>query len=174
MQAAKDIDQQERFKTVKCSAVALMKMVMHAKASLAPRPEDDLEAGGYLVGHIEDDVIYVMDAVPVLLDSCSNVHCEFGDKAGLFIGAHEEFTGACGAIAGRVGWFHSHPGFGVWLSGTDVQTQRKFQNFMGIPHAVGIVVDPKRSMSAGQVEIGAFRTYYDDEIADKMRAKKKD
>lgn len=45
---------------------------------------------------------------------------------------------------------------------------------MGIPHAVAIVVDPKRSISAGQVEIGAFRTYYDDEIADKMRAKKKD
>jgi len=22
-----------------------------------------------------------------------------------------------------VGWYHSHPGFGPWLSGTDIQTQ---------------------------------------------------
>ena len=23
-----------------------------------------------------------------------------------------------------VGWYHSHPGFGCWLSGTDINTQQ--------------------------------------------------
>lgn len=95
---------------------------MHVKMSLAPREEDDLEAGGYLIGHVQDDVIWVMDAIPVLLDDCSNVHCDFGDKANNYLINHEEFTGQTGGLLGRVGWFHSHPGFGVWLSGTDVVT----------------------------------------------------
>jgi 26S proteasome regulatory subunit N11 len=34
-------------------------------------------------------------------------------------------------LAGRaeavVGWYHSHPGFGCWLSGVDMQTQTSFE-----------------------------------------------
>ena len=26
-----------------------------------------------------------------------------------------------------VGWYHSHPGFGCWLSGIDMQTQQMFE-----------------------------------------------
>jgi len=26
-----------------------------------------------------------------------------------------------------VGWYHSHPGFGPWLSGTDVETQASME-----------------------------------------------
>jgi len=26
-----------------------------------------------------------------------------------------------------VGWYHSHPGFGCWLSGVDVNTQQSFE-----------------------------------------------
>jgi len=44
------------------------------------------------------------------------------------------------------------------------------------PCGVAIVVDPKRSMSAGKVEIGAFRTYgvgnEADAMSDQMKAKK--
>ena len=113
--------------TVKCSAVALIKMVMHAKKSLAPKAEDDLEAGGYLLGHVENDIIYVVDAVPVLLDDCSNVHVDMGQVALTHLSAHEDANGKCGGAVSRLGWFPSHPGFGVWLSGTDVKTQRIFQ-----------------------------------------------
>jgi len=161
--------------TVKCSAVALIKMVMHAKKSLAPKAEDDLEAGGYLLGHVENDIIYVVDAVPVLLDDCSNVMVSLGEVATQYLGDHEDANKKCGGAISRIGWFHSHPGFGVWMSGTDVGTQRKFQDFFN-PSGVAIVVDPKRSMSAGKVEIGAFRTYgafaEADAMSDKMKAKK--
>ena len=43
-----------------------------------------------------------------------------------------------------VGWYHSHPGFGCWFSGTDVNTQQSFEQLN--PRAVGVVVDPIQSV----------------------------
>jgi len=53
-----------------------------------------------------------------------------------------------------VGWYHSHPGFGPWLSGTDVETQRSQE--MLNPRAFAVVVDPVQSVK-GKVVIDAFR-----------------
>jgi proteasome lid subunit RPN8/RPN11 len=37
-----------------------------------------------------------------------------------------------GSVFGRpemvVGWYHSHPGFGCWLSGVDINTQQVMQD----------------------------------------------
>ena len=44
-----------------------------------------------------------------------------------------------------VGWYHSHPGYGCWLSGIDVSTQMLNQNFQ--EPFVAIVVDPVRTIS---------------------------
>ncbi len=38
-----------------------------------------------------------------------------------------------------VGWFHSHPGYGVFLSGMDMFIQN---NFFNMPYQVAYVVDP--------------------------------
>jgi 26S proteasome regulatory subunit N11 len=47
-----------------------------------------------------------------------------------------------GKIEGRiVGWYHSHPGHGLFLSQTDLQTHMGFHQFT--PYAVSLVVDPK-------------------------------
>ena len=56
-----------------------------------------------------------------------------------------------------IGWYHSHPGYGCWLSGIDVNTQMQNQRFQD--PFVAVVVDPNRTISAGKVDIGAFRTY---------------
>ena len=56
-----------------------------------------------------------------------------------------------------IGWYHSHPGYGCWLSGIDVATQQQQQAFLD-PY-LAIVIDPDRTISAGKVEIGAFRTF---------------
>jgi 26S proteasome regulatory subunit N11 len=53
-----------------------------------------------------------------------------------------------------VGWYHSHPGFGCWLSGVDVNTQVSFEQLN--PRAVAVVVDPIQSVK-GKVVIDAFR-----------------
>lgn len=54
-----------------------------------------------------------------------------------------------------VGWYHSHPGFGCWLSNVDVNTQQSFEQLN--PRAVAVVVDPIQSVR-GKVVIDAFRT----------------
>jgi 26S proteasome regulatory subunit N11 len=70
-----------------------------------------------------------------------------------------------------VGWYHSHPGFGCWLSSVDVQTQQVclflfffvfliilWQSFESLdPRSVAVVVDPIQSVK-GKVVIDAFRT----------------
>lgn len=53
-----------------------------------------------------------------------------------------------------VGWYHSHPGFGCWLSSVDINTQQSFEQLQ--PRAVAVVVDPIQSVP-GKVVIDAFR-----------------
>eukprot|EP00828_Plagiopyla_frontata_P042265 TRINITY_DN6259_c0_g1_i2.p1 TRINITY_DN6259_c0_g1~~TRINITY_DN6259_c0_g1_i2.p1 ORF type:complete len:246 (-),score=41.52 TRINITY_DN6259_c0_g1_i2:122-859(-) len=53
-----------------------------------------------------------------------------------------------------VGWYHSHPGYGPWLSGVDINTQQSFEQLN--PKAVAVVVDPVQSVK-GKVVIDAFR-----------------
>ncbi len=54
-----------------------------------------------------------------------------------------------------VGWYHSHPGFGCWFSGTDVETQMSYEKMH--PRAVGVVVDPVQSVK-GKVVMDCFRS----------------
>lgn len=62
-----------------------------------------------------------------------------------------------GRLENMVGWYHSHPGYGCWLSGIDCQTQMTQQMFQ--EPFLAIVIDPHRTIAAGKVELGAFRTY---------------
>lgn len=65
-----------------------------------------------------------------------------------------------------VGWYHSHPGFGCWLSSVDVNTQTviswyltDLQIFEKIDaRCVAVVVDPIQSVK-GNVVIDAFRLF---------------
>lgn len=54
-------------------------------------------------------------------------------------------------VAGRrenvVGWYHSHPGYGCWLSGIDCSTQMMNQQFQ--EPWLAVVVDPVRTMASG-------------------------
>ena len=53
-----------------------------------------------------------------------------------------------------VGWNHSHPGFGCWLTGLDINTQQSFEQLN--PRLVSVVIDPVQSVK-GKVVIDAFR-----------------
>ncbi len=53
-----------------------------------------------------------------------------------------------------VGWYHSHPGFGCWLSGVDVNTHASFEKLD--PRNIAVVVDPIQSVK-GKVVIDAFK-----------------
>ena len=56
-----------------------------------------------------------------------------------------------------VGWYHSHPGFGCWLSGVDINTQQSFEALS--ERAVAVVVDPIQSVK-GKVSTGYTNVHF--------------
>ena len=54
----------------------------------------------------------------------------------------------------QLGWYHSRPGYGCWLSGVDINTQQSFEALT--QRVVAVEVDPKQSVR-GEVVIDAFR-----------------
>ena len=56
-----------------------------------------------------------------------------------------------------VGWYHSHPGFGCWLSGVDINTQQSFEALTS--RAVAVVVDPIQSVK-GKVGFLNYETVF--------------
>lgn len=59
-----------------------------------------------------------------------------------------------GRMENLVGWYHSHPGFGCWLSMVDIQTQKSFERLH--PRSVALVIDPVQSVR-GRVVMDCFR-----------------
>merc|ERR1711934_825118 len=51
-----------------------------------------------------------------------------------------------------VGWYHSHPGFGCWLSGVDINTQQSFEQLN--QRAVAVVIDAFRLISPQTLMLG--------------------
>lgn len=52
-----------------------------------------------------------------------------------------------GRLENVVGWYHSHPGYGCWLSGIDVNTQLTNQQFQD-PFVAVVVSSSPLSRSA--------------------------
>lgn len=138
------------FKSAKVSALALLKMVMHAQSG------GNLEIMGLMVGKIDGNSIIVMDSFALPVEGTET-------RVNASLAAYEYMVNfqSNAKLAGReenvVGWYHSHPGYGCWLSGIDVTTQMNNQKFQD--PFVAIVIDPIRTIASGRVDLGAFRTY---------------
>lgn len=140
----------QHFKYVRVSAVALVKMVMHARSG------GDIEVMGLMLGHVEHETFIVTDAVRLPVEG-TETRVNAGDEANEYIVNFLEKSREAGQKENSVGWYHSHPGYGCWLSGIDVSTQFTYQSYSD--PFLAIVIDPHRTISSGKVEIGAFRTY---------------
>jgi COP9 signalosome complex subunit 5 len=138
------------FKYVRISAVALVKMVMHARSG------GDIEVMGLMLGYVEHETFVVTDALRLPVEGTEtrvNAQSEADEYMVNYLARSRE----AGQVENAVGWYHSHPGYGCWLSGIDVTTQNTNQSFQD--PFLAVVIDPHRTISAGKVEIGAFRTY---------------
>ncbi|KAK9479236.1 JAB1/Mov34/MPN/PAD-1 ubiquitin protease-domain-containing protein [Lipomyces japonicus] len=138
------------FKNARISAVALLKMVIHARSG------GSIEVMGMMTGKIVGDAIVVMDAFPLPVEGTEtrvNPQAEAYEYMVEYLSTLQNL----GRPENIVGWYHSHPGYGCWLSGIDVGTQSQNQQFQD--PFLAVVVDPNRTISAGKVDIGAFRTY---------------
>ncbi|KAF6024390.1 COPS5 [Bugula neritina] len=125
-------------------------MVMHARSG------GNLEVMGLMVGKIDGNVMVVMDSFALPVEG-TETRVNAQEQAYEYMTAYMESANKIGRLENVLGWYHSHPGYGCWLSGIDVSTQMINQQYQ--EPFVAIVIDPVRTISAGKVTIGAFRTY---------------
>ncbi|KAF1938437.1 Mov34-domain-containing protein [Clathrospora elynae] len=149
------------FTSVRISAVALLKMVMHARSGGA------IEVMGLMLGKIEAHTFIVTDAFRLPVEG-TETRVNAQDEANEYMVEFLQRAREQGQMDNAVGWYHSHPGYGCWLSGIDVNTQKTQQQFQD-PFCA-IVIDPDRTVSAGKVEIGAFRTYSTEYVDTRKKA----
>ncbi|XP_041357618.1 COP9 signalosome complex subunit 5-like [Gigantopelta aegis] len=138
------------FNRIKISTLALLKMVMHARSG------GNMEVMGFLLGKVDGNTMIVMDGVALPVEGTEtrvNAHAQAYE----YMAAYHVAAVQVSRLENQIGWYHSHPGYGCWLSGIDVNTQMLNQQYT--EPFVAIVIDPVRTISAGKVNIGAFRTY---------------
>lgn len=138
------------FKRVRISAVALLKMVMHARSG------GSIEVMGLMQGKIMGDTFIVTDAFRLPVEG-TETRVNASEAANEYIVQYLQSCRDNKRPENALGWYHSHPGYGCWLSGIDVDTEMNNQQFQD--PWVAVVIDPDRTISAGKVEIGAFRTF---------------
>lgn len=143
---AVDADRNDTKETVYISSIALLKMLKHGRAGVP------MEVMGLMLGEFVDD--YTVNVVDVFAmpQSGTGVSVEAVDD--VFQAKMMDMLKQTGRDQMVVGWYHSHPGFGCWLSSVDVNTQKSFEQLNN--RAVAVVVDPIQSVK-GKVVIDAFR-----------------
>jgi COP9 signalosome complex subunit 5 len=139
------------FTHVRISALALLKMTIHARSG------GSIEIMGLMTGYVSGTSIIVTDAFRLPVEGTETRVNAQADADEYMVNYGELSRDGGGQQENPIGWYHSHPGYGCWLSGIDVNTQMQQQ--MALDPFVAVVVDPDRTVSAGKVEIGAFRTY---------------
>lgn len=117
------------------------------------RSVTDREVGGVLVGTVGDGSVAdteIVAAIPALKAVAASANVTF---------THDVWEEALGIVdrdhPGQkiVGWYHSHPNFGVFLSDYDLFIH---QNFFPLPGMMALVVDPIRG------DLGWFTTVGDE------------
>ncbi len=115
---------------------AYRKCIEHTESDI------DHEVGGVLIGEVRVDpmcprpYIVVQDILPALYTDSSQTHVTFTQNTLVHLNREleEHFPGKR-----IVGWYHTHPRLGVFLSSHDTWLHR---NFFSDPTHVALVVDP--------------------------------
>uniref|UniRef100_A0A0N4ZFK5 COP9 signalosome complex subunit 5 n=1 Tax=Parastrongyloides trichosuri TaxID=131310 RepID=A0A0N4ZFK5_PARTI len=141
---------QKYFKKVEISALALLKMSMHAKRG------GDIEVMGVMQGKVSGNTMIVIDAIPLPVEG-TETRVNAQEQANEYLVSATDMSQYMERMECVIGWYHSHPGYGCWLSGIDVETQQLHQQF-NEPY-LAVVIDPHKTSLVGKVEIGAFRTF---------------
>ena len=91
---------------------------------------------GLLMGEFHDDGLWINDLV-VGGNEDTETSCILSSEK--LAGVADDIIK--GRLEGRiVGWYHSHPSYGIFMSETDLNTHSKLLQFS--PYVVALVVDP--------------------------------
>lgn len=139
----RNISPKELFKPVYILQEARTRLIRHLETNLS------IEQGGILFGNVYNDShhgIYTEITAAVAAPDTvgSSAHLEFTPDSWQRI---MDYAKDAHPQENIVGWYHSHPNLGVFMSGTDMRTQTAFFNH---PWCVSIVCDPVKK------EIGYF------------------
>jgi len=132
--------------TTHISSLALLKMLKHGRAGVP------MEVMGLMLGEFVDEYTVQVVDVFAMPQSGTGVSVEAVDP--VFQTKMLDMLKQTNRPEMVVGWYHSHPGFGCWLSGVDINTQQSFEALN--KRAVSVVIDPIQSVK-GKVVIDAFR-----------------
>jgi len=131
---------------IQISSLSLLKMLKHGRAGVP------MEVMGLMLGQFVDDYTITCVDVFAMPQHGTGVSVEAVDP--VFQTNMLDMLKQTGRSEMVVGWYHSHPGFGCWLSGVDMNTQTSFEQLN--QRAVAVVIDPVQSVK-GKVVIDAFR-----------------
>ncbi|MFX0136869.1 MAG: Mov34/MPN/PAD-1 family protein, partial [Candidatus Hodarchaeota archaeon] len=122
---------------VRLSLRAYQSIILHAtRFANAKLPMDVWkEIYGFLIGKLDGEDVIVEDAVPMAHGS--SVEVEFDDEH--YIKSAQIDSMAAERDQFMVGWYHSHPGLGLFLSNTDIKNQLGYQG--PNPKAIALVFD---------------------------------
>ena len=138
--------------SVFCFSFLLMPTTDSCAFSCTGRAGVPMEVMGLMLGQFVDDYTVKVVDVFAMPQSGTGVSVEAVDP--VFQTKMLDMLKQTGREEMVVGWYHSHPGFGCWLSGVDINTQQSFEQLN--PRLVAVVIDPIQSVK-GKVVIDAFR-----------------
>lgn len=144
--AAPDQPLPDTAEKIQISSLSLLKMLKHGRAGVP------MEVMGLMLGQFVDDYTITCVDVFAMPQHGTGVSVEAVDP--VFQTNMLDMLKQTGRPEMVVGWYHSHPGFGVWMSGVDMHTQKSFEQLN--PRAVAVVIDTVQSVK-GKVVIDAFR-----------------
>lgn len=138
----------------------------------------DVEVGGFLLGNIDDSEVRVVASQPAETAQSGQTQLTFTHEA------WDEVLGKMNTdFAGMeiVGWYHSHPGFGCFLSDYDIFIQ---ENFFASPGQHALVIDPiagkeavftakggeSKTISTGDTKLAALGEGQDVQSGNEVRA----
>jgi proteasome lid subunit RPN8/RPN11 len=116
--------------SIHIGATEFSRIEMHSYSELM------LEVGGFLVGTADATGTHITASIPALKAESKQISLTF---------THDVWEDALNTVSREhpglsiVGWYHTHPSFGVFLSEYDAFIQR---NFFSAPGHVALVIDP--------------------------------
>ncbi|ABW98050.1 prsS13 (nucleomorph) [Hemiselmis andersenii] len=138
----------EACEVVQLTSIALLKIIRHSQMGIP------IEVMGIMLGKFIDNTTIEISDIFAMPQTGTKVSVEAVDP--VFQTKMLELLSQLEKYEIIVGWYHSHPGFGCWLSAVDINTQKSFEQLN--QRSVALVIDPIQS-TKGNIIIEIFRLH---------------